>query len=230
MKESKINSKPFHVIQIFSNSYRYDKEYKEFETRKEWVRWKKEILSTTQIKDKTILVTQYSYQNHEGVLNNLVILLDSNFYTEEDEVHLSKLDSNYNRYRHYKKEKQPIIFSTLSNRETDLEDIFKIRQNESTNEIELFFHWNYWKIGDSERESFKFSELKVNKPINIKTDGRQDFSMSGRHKRTFVENNYIIEYKGVFEKIEVLKDNPVFYKKTPFLEDIKEINLMKHLK
>lgn len=43
MTKSKINSKPFHVIQVFSNSYHYDKEYKEFETRKEWVKWKKEI-------------------------------------------------------------------------------------------------------------------------------------------------------------------------------------------
>ena len=96
MTESKINSKPFHVIQIFSNSYYYDKEYKEFETRKDWVKWKTEILSTTQIKDKTILVNKHGYQNHEGVLDNLVILLDSNFYTEEDE----------NRFRSFQSKKK----------------------------------------------------------------------------------------------------------------------------
>ncbi len=229
MKEREDNLKPFHVIQIFSNSYHYDKEYKEFETRKEWVKWKKEIVSSTQIEDKTVLVTQKNYEKQGGSSPNLVILLDSNFYTEEDKIYLSKLDSNYNRYKYYKKEKQQLIFSTLSNRKIDLE-IFKIRQNETTKEIELFFHWNYWKMGGSERESFKLSELKVNKPINIKTDGRQDFSMSGRRKRTFIENNYIIEYKGIFSQIEIIKEDKIFYKQLPNLEAMKEINLMKHLK
>lgn len=226
MTESKINSKPFHVIQIFSNSYYYDKEYKEFETRKDWVKWKTEILSTTQIKDKTILVNKHGYQNHEGVLDNLVILLDSNFYTEEDEVLLSKLDSNYNRYTYNKREKQRLIFSALSFRKIDL-GVFKVRKNENTQEIELFFHWNYWNAGINKKGDFKLYNLEINKPVNIKTDKKID---GERKKRTFLENNYIIEYKGVFEKIEILKDNPVFYKKTPFLEDIKEINLMKHLK
>ncbi|WP_375563207.1 hypothetical protein ACE193_11900 [Bernardetia sp. OM2101] len=226
MNQSKINSKPFHVIQIFSNSYYYDKEYKEFETRKEWVKWKKEIESSTKIENKTILVNKHGYQNHEGVLDNLVILLDSNFYTEEDEMNLSKLNSNYGRYTYNRKEKQRVVFSALSFRKTDLE-IFKVRQNKNTQKIELFFHWNYWNTGINKKGDFKLYNLEINKPVNIKTDKKID---GERKKRTFLENNYIIEYKGVIEQIEVLKDNPVFYKEIPNLEEIKKINLMKHLK
>jgi len=227
----KINTKPCHVIQLFSNSYTYGKANKNFESRKEFAKWKTEIKSNTFF-DEKIWISRAAYENRLGVLDNLIVLLDTNFNTYDDGVNLKRLDKklsdneNLNQliYNQQVKEKESLMLSKLRYTPTKIQ-LFTLKLAE---EIELFIDWDYWKMGNPKRENFKVAELKKNCPVNIKIDGKRDFSLTGRSKRTFIENNYILEYKGMVREIEVLKENKIFIKKIP--QDVKEINLMKYLR
>jgi hypothetical protein len=219
------------VIQIFTNSYIYDKEYKNYDSRKEYVEWKTELQSKSFV-GKKVKINKNGYENRTGIIKNLVILIDNNYNSFEDFLQLKRLNKEYCNdiesskkiYNKQSQKTQNLMLGNLGKHKLEI-DIFKLRLDEN---IELFINWDYWKIGNPIRENFKIAELKENQPINIKIDGKRDFSMSKGKKRTFIENNYIIEYKGIINEIEISKDNETFAKKIP--TNMKEINLMKYLK
>ncbi len=227
----KINTKPCHVIQLYSNSYTYGKAYKDYGARKEFVVWKTEIASKTFF-DEKIWISQDAYENRVGVLDNLIVLLDTNLGTYEDYLNLNRLNDNVvddeekglSIYNQEMQARKKLLLGKLGNVRTKVE-IFTLKLAE---EIELSIDWDYWTIGDPERENFKIAELKKDCPVNIKIDGKRDFSSTGRRKRTFIENNYVLEYKGMVNEVEVLKGEESFTKVIP--KNVKEINLMKYLK
>ena len=90
-------------------------------------------------------------------------------------------------------------------------------------------NWNYWDLGDIKREQFKLTKLKENKSVEIKINGKRDFSLSSRSERLFIEKNFIIQYLGTIEKINLVpKSEFISEKKIPI--DRKLINLMKRIK
>ena len=75
----KINKKPVHLIQIFDNSYRYDKNHKSFEDRKETVKWKDSILSNSfTIENGQVFLDKKLIKNQNSILSNCIILIDYN--------------------------------------------------------------------------------------------------------------------------------------------------------
>jgi hypothetical protein len=195
------------------------------------VQWKSEIPSNTKIAE-SIVLNQNAFDNTAGTLENLVILIDDNFYSYEDyKVQLTLSDEmlhdetqiqlNYNKQKQARKS---VVFGKLGNQFKDFE-IFKIKQEQ---EIELHLNWDIWTVGEPERFNFKIADLKINQPIQVIIDGKRDFSLTGRRKRTFIENNFIIEYKGIFEQVVLQPNQEIFYKIIP--TQAKEINLMKYVK
>lgn len=227
----KLNKKPCHVIQIFSCSYEYDKKYRNYDLRKSYVGWKSEISSRTSVESE-VMISRDSYEKITGVLEDLVVLIDDNFYTYDDYLNLLKLndqrcddDAQLKQYYERHRARQKSLFlGALGSRAQNIE-IFKIRLED---EVELFLNWDYWNVGEPKRENYKIAALKEGVPVNILIDGKRDFSLTGRRKRVYLENNYIIEYKGVFETVSVLNENRVFSKKVP--DTMKEVNLLKHLR
>ncbi len=227
----KLKTPPFHLLQIFTNVYEYGKAYKNYESRKEDVKWKKQIRSESAI-EENVLIRKDCYAKRTGILEDVVILVDHNLDTYQDFLNLQKLkgqsdeDNNWNqlKYRDQQKEKKGIFLGKLQDHFLNFE-IFQFKLGE---EIEVYLNWDYWKVGGPERAAHKIAELKRHKPVEIKIDGKRDFSATGRRARTFIENNYILEYKGVMEGLELVEETRGFIKGIP--EEIKEINLMKYLK
>jgi len=224
-------NQPFHVIQVFSNSYEYDKLYKDFNDRKELVQWKNDIQSNTNVAEKLIL-NETAFQNKIGNLGDLVVLVDRNFNSWEDFLLLQRLNNdiemdNEINQQNYKKalaQRIDVIFGQLEKNAPSFE-IFKLKR---ASEIELWLNWDYWTVGTPERSNFKIAELKLNQPVLIKLDGKRDFSLTGRRKRTFVEHQYVIEYKGLINNFQVVNSTQSFIKSIP--TNVKSINLMKHIK
>jgi hypothetical protein len=226
-----IEQQPFHVIQVFSNSYEYDKLYKDFNDRKELVQWKNDIQSNTNVAEKLIL-NETAFQKKTGNLGDLVVLIDRNFSSFEDFLLLQKLnntveqdiETSKSQYLNELRQRNDVIFGQLVKNAASFE-IFKLKKE---SEIELWLNWDYWTVGEPERSNFKIAELKLNQPILIKLDGKRDFSLTGRRKRTFMEHQYVIEYKGLFNNIEVTNSTQNYNKTLP--TNVKAINLMKHIK
>ncbi|OHX63970.1 hypothetical protein [Flammeovirga pacifica] len=223
----KKNKKPYHVIQLFNNSYVYDKDYKNYESRKEVVQWKNEIPSNSLV-DGKVQITNVDPAISLASDQNMVILIDHNINTFEELHQLHKLNNeNWDKQNanDFLIKRPKLFLGKLAQHKLSFE-IFQLRLKET--KLELFIDWDYWKVGREEKENFKIGELKIHQPLNIKIDGKRDFSLTGRRKRTFIENNYIIEYKGIFEEVEFIKEQKTFTKLVPV--NSKEINFMKHLK
>jgi len=161
-------NQPFHVIQVFSNSYEYDKLYKDFNDRKELVQWKNDIQSNTNVAEKLIL-NETAFQNKIGNLGDLVVLVDRNFNSWEDFLLLQRLNNdiemdNEINQQNYKKalaQRIDVIFGQLEKNAPSFE-IFKLKR---ASEIELWLNWDYWTVGTPERSNFKIAELKLNQKV-----------------------------------------------------------------
>jgi hypothetical protein len=81
--------------------------------------------------------------------------------------------------------------------------IFEIRVK---GEMELHLRYEHFQVGIPKRNDFKIGEVRRNKPIEVKINGKTDFTMSGwKNGRAFKEQHYLIEYVGDFEKCKILK-------------------------
>ena len=103
--------------------------------------------------------------------------------------------------------------------------IFDIRYN---SQIELHLRYSYFDVGIPARQDFKLCSLKQDVPVEIKINGKTDFSMSSRRARAFKEQRYIFEFLGEFDKCNLMK-KPIksTLKRVP--KDRKVIDLMKTL-
>lgn len=100
--------------------------------------------------------------------------------------------------------KQPLFCFTRPGRPSF--EIFRIHKTE-TGIIELYLNYeaNAGSIGIPKRENHKIAELKQNKPIRYKINGKSDATLSGRKQRTYVEFDYIIEYLGQADAVRFMK-------------------------
>lgn len=135
--------------------------------------------------------------------------------------------TNRINYQAHQLRQQGVLQGTLTRQGANL-GIFKFKLAEDKNQLEVYLNWSYWKLGEPFRENYQVAVLKPNEPIQIKLDGKRDFSMSSRRKRTFMEHDYILEYKGLVSAWEIMEETVVFEKPVP--KPKKEINLMKYLK
>ena len=110
-------------------------------------------------------------------------------------------------------------------------EIFKISKNQP-DRFDFFLDYiaNSTLLGIPKRENHKIFELRKEKPIRYKINGKSDFTAGFRRKqRTFYELDYIFEYKGQVEKIEFLNLDEVKKTKEIPLSNCKLINERKLL-
>ena len=224
--------KSFHLIQVFVNSYKYGKPYKSYEDRKGVVGWKTSVESNGVIvEDDEILINAEIYNQQNRLLDNCIISIDYNINSADDFLRYEKMIG-----KNYSKEALKEAYNGFVERRDDLRlaridekpFLWNIFEFSKLEEIELKINWDYWKMGNPKRMKYKIAELKKNKPVEILSDGIIDFSMTGRRNRTFVENNYILEYKGEFDKANIIDDLQPIEKQIP--KERKRINMLKNLK
>ncbi len=194
-----------HVIQIFNNSYTYLKNEKSFNDRKHKAKWDKNISSKIgYVENQTLFISENDVR-FLPISGNSIFLIDQNTSQKKEDGYYAVSD---------------ILSSNC------LWEILRFKQKET---IEIHLVWEYFQLGYPQRESFKLSNLEINKPIEIKINGKRDGTGSSRGERVFIEKNYIIVYLGEILAIERIGDeNFPTLKKIP--KHRKLINLLKNIR
>ncbi len=228
----KVNPNPVHLIQVFANSYYFDKDHKSYADRKETVRWKEFVgANAVKVEGNAIWVREDLFSQSIRPLSNLILAIDYNLESKEDYLRYESLQGRQHeealathQFNEYLSRREHLVCGHLSSRAFTW-NIFRFRKEEK---IEVELAWDYGKLGIPERENFKLAELKLDKPIEVSIDGKHDFSMTGRRQRTFVEHNFVLTYLGEFDQVETRKNLEPFEKIIP--AERKRINLLKNLK
>ena len=208
MKTQQIQFKnPIKVIQVFRNINIYSKEEKSFEVRKDAMTWKPIPSKSGFVQENELYLPEQILQLPDFAHCDVVILEDDN----------SIQSHNFSRT----KESNYCFRTTRPNQL----DIFELKMMD---EPELHLKYDYFEVGTPERENFKLCTIKEHQPVEIKINGKTDFSLSSRRARVFKEQHYIIHYLGDFNQCTILKEpfEPVM-KSVP--EDRKIIDLIKPL-
>lgn len=227
-------TKPFHVIQLFDNSYEYGKDLKSFEDRKEHYFWRQKVNSKNGFADESAFK---SYIPAVLENSNLLFLID---YNVDDEFEI------LNRFGFLKSSEAYQIATTDNSNQKRLKNQFikNIEYHKTGNltqhdfhwkclkfsmkeKLEVHLKWDYWEVGFPTRDNFKICELPLHTPMEININGKRDSSAGAGRARTFVERNFIIEYKGLCNSIEFVTNEPSFKKEIP--TPLKRINLLKEL-
>ena len=175
-----IFSRPVAVFQVFRNINIYEKTEKSFDDRKDKSEWNK-------ISSKSGHVINGELYLPEQIINNPDLVTCDLITIEDDNVPNPKGD--YNRCLHLARNNKF--------------DIFEIKKKD---DIELHLKYGYFEVGIPRRENFKLGEIKRNKPIEIKINGKTDSSLTSRRARVYKEQAYIFEYIGDFDKCKILRE------------------------
>lgn len=182
--------RPRMVFQVFRNINIYDKSKKSLDDRKDKLSWNTiQSYSGYVINDELHLPEQI-LKNPDFKVCDLITLSDDN-HPQVLTPQNSGAKAPTSSYNHCLSLIGPNKF-----------EIFEIKKAEN---LELHLRYDPFEIGIPERKNFKLCDLKKNKPVEIKINGKTDFSMASRRARVFKEQAYIIEYLGGFDKCKILK-------------------------
>lgn len=184
------------VFQVFRNINVYGKVDKSYESRKEKMAWKDMPSKSGHIKDNELYLPEQILKNPDLKTCDLITIEDDNeaeYFISPDSKLTNSLSSD----------NTPVLNRCFHLVRPNTLDIFELRKNEN---IELHLRYGYFEVGTPERKNFKLCEINRHQPVEIKINGKTDFSLSSRRARVFKEQHYIIEYIGDFDKCKLLKE------------------------
>lgn len=210
------------VIQIFKSAERFKKD--DYETGKLQLLnlWEESFTSSTgYLENGTLYLPDVGKQEPDLQSAHTIIIQDINGF---DPFHFAKPLEKTQQHRWFKDfnknhvllvKDQAICYYRLSRSLTF--EIFKIEKKQpGIFNLCLNYTANKFAIGIPERNDHKIAEIKLNKPVRFKFNGKSDFTMTGRKQRTFAEYDYLIEYLGQadnilfkdFKKLETIRKTP----------------------
>jgi hypothetical protein len=210
--------KPIKVCQIFRNIMVYEKSMKSFDNRKDRIAWKDSYSKAGHIINNELYLPERILNDPN--LNNCDLIT-----IEDDNHHDTFTLSNISCTKVKSSNCEPVYNHCLDLTHPKKLDIFELRNNE---EFEIYLNYGHFEVGIPERDNFKLCELEKNKPVEIKINGKTDFSLTSRRARVFKEQEYIFEYLGDFNKCKILKE-PYNGCLKHLPKDRKVINLLKQL-
>lgn len=194
--------KPVTILQVFHNINVYGKDKKSFDLRREDSEWKEFHSESGYLKDGELFLPEAIMENSRFPNCDLITIEDSLNREEDQEV-------NRCFHLHHPNE----IY------------IFQLKQKE---ELELHLKYDDFAVGIPKRADFKICDLKEKNPVEIKINGKTDFSMTSGRARVFKEQFYIFEVLGKFSSCQILRNPyPPVPKKVP--GERKLIDLLKPL-
>lgn len=193
--------KPVKIIQLFRKINVYGKNEKSFEARKEQLKWSAPLSKSGYVKEGKAFVPEKILNFPNNNQCSLIILLDDLSNSEKE------IATEQNQYF------LPVPMMRF--------EIFALKRN-----MEIFLNYNEYDIGIPHRENFKLGTLKERHPLEIKINGKFDFTMTEGKQRAFKEQQYIFYYLGEFYCISILKE-PVTPVKKEIPENTKMVDLIK---
>ncbi len=179
------------IIQVYRNACLFEKGQIAAENGRDWLRWPEKISRSGYI-EKGELYLPDNQEAFETINQySMLFLLDDCSANEKDLLFDWKNSVNF-----------------YSHSVTSLGTSFL--QIKNHDEIELFFNGTDYPWYPQRTESYKFSVLKEGRPIELKINGKSD----GRHQRYYIEEQFIFEYLGTFDRFIVLPSNHNGRKKT----------------
>ena len=221
---------PVHLIQVFDNSYHYDKNHKSYAKRKEIVKWKNTIASNLYEIAEGCLLLNSAKVDSFGVNQpfNVLLAIDYNLHTAHDLEGLLRLNENRGKdiFSYPIRDRVSLKFGQIGKSPFRWEILmFKMIE---AGILEVHFKWDYWKVGVPKRDDFQVAALRRGESVQIKTDGRSDTTLSWRKERTFIERDIIVAYLGTFTSVTYHKELPL--KEKEIIQAKKVVDLMKFLK
>lgn len=190
MKPQQIEfKKSVKVIQLFKIINIYTKAEKSFELRKDQMRWSDVNSKSGYTMEKELFLPETLLDKIDFHLCEMILISDnvSSPYTE--------CALGENQYF------LPAPFYRF--------DIFEIKKN-----LDIFLRYNKYDIGIPIRDDFKLATLKPGIPLEIKINGKSDYTMSAGKERTYKDQQYILVYYGDFHRATILKEPFQAIKKT----------------
>src|SRR5690606_24071869 len=81
-------------------------------------------------------------------------------------------------------------------------DVFGFRYGQEV--LEVFFEWDYFKVGQPERANHKPFDLQQGKAVSFKVNGKVDGTLSAGTRRYYQEIEYsFMHYDGQFAEFEL---------------------------
>jgi hypothetical protein len=186
--------KPVKILQIFRNINVYGKADKSFENRKKAMEWKPVSSKSGYVIDNDLFLPEKFFDNNVAGNCEIITLEDNNqqeTFSATDLQHTKMIASN----------NEPGFNRCFKQKSFAKIDIFEIK-----NDLELFLKYDSYEVGIPERKNFKLCILKINNPVEIKINGKTDFSMTSGRERIFKEQHYIFEHLGDFGSCKILKE------------------------
>jgi len=175
--------KPVKILQVFSNIVYYHKDEKSFTDRQHKLAWRPVASLHGGVVDGQLFLPEPILKQPRLQHCDLITIVDD---ISLERHHQRDLESNTCLILDVPR---PI-------------GVFNLVQKE---ELELHLHYNHFCVGTPERENFKICSLRVGEPVEVKINGKIDFSLTGRRARLFIEQQYIFHYLETFASAQVLK-------------------------
>lgn len=216
------------IIQVYKLSSNIKKPEYNNEIRERLMQWPKSLYSHTgSIKNQKLIlpIEKKDEVNNAGLL----ILHDVVDFDPEliENALLPERFKNYSRNGIIHNNPELYVFKHPST--THSFQIFKLEKAGESYNLFLNYSNSDIFIGQPERDDHKIAELRKNKPVRYRINGKNDFSASGRRQRSYMEYDYIIEYSGTVYELEFKDRHQINCEKHPQVNDVKLIDERKIL-
>lgn len=205
--EEKTLNRPVKIIQVYRYIHIYGKENKSDNNIKNTDPWIPIHSRTGQYIDGKLYISENKWASGNPVNLDLILLLDE-----------MPSGTSFSE-----KETESIYFLNLGHPKKW--EIFELSLMDN---LELHLKYDHFAIGEPSREDFKLCELKPNLPVEVKINGKLDFSLTSRRERSYKEQLYIFEYLGEVDKVMIL-ESPISPSQKEIPSNRKIINLIKPL-
>jgi len=205
LKELRLH-KPVKIIYVYCYILIYDKQHKPSPRKKG-------------------IDTGSHIQFHSGNLTKDTLYLPADIFEQKDlnNIDLILLIQDRTDNLLKKDRSEEVVFLNLSHPKK-----FKIFEFSVNGNIELHLKYDHFEIGEPAREDFKLCDLKPSHPVEVKINGKLDFSLTSRRARTYKEQIYIFDVLGEVDQIKSM-DTVMPSMSLNIPSDRKVINLLKPL-
>ena len=173
--------KPVKVIQLFKKISVYTKAEKSFELRKDEMQWNDLTSKSGYINEGELFLPESFSDKKDAHLTDLILMADNSIMSNNESA---------------TPENQYFLPSP-----TYRFDIFEIKKN-----LDLFLRYNEYDIGMPKRNDFKLAALRKGISLEIRINGKSDYTMTAGKERTYKDQQYILTYHGDFNSASILKE------------------------